>query len=63
MVAVLVIVAIALVPLFLVYKSTCGRGDDRRTEYSLVLPWNDPPADCRSNESGFDVVKDAVGLD
>ncbi len=58
-----VIVVIALVPLFLVYKGTCGSGQDRATEYNIVLPWNDPPADCRGTQTGFDIVKEAVGLD
>ena len=57
-----VIVVIALVPLFLVYKSTCGSGDERRTEYNLVLPWNEPPANCRDDMTGFQIVTDAVGL-
>lgn len=60
---VVLIVVVALVPLFLVHRGTCGRGQDRGTEYNFVAPWNDPPTDCRANQSGFDVVKDAVGLD
>ena len=61
-IAIAVIVVIALVPLFTIYKSSCGKGAERETAYNFVLPWNDPPADCRDAESGFEIVKDAVGL-
>ena len=60
--AIVVIVVIALVPLFTIYKSTCGKGDEQETQYNFVLPWNDPPAECRDDQSGFEIVKDAVGL-
>lgn len=60
--AIVVIVLIALVPLFTIYKSSCGRGDERETQYNFVLPWNDPPAECRDAQSGFEIVTDAVGL-
>ena len=60
--AIAVIVVIALVPLFLVYRSICGKGDDRSSEYSFVLPWNEPPPECRDSQNGFAIVRDAVGL-
>jgi hypothetical protein len=62
-VAIVVIAVIVAIPLITVYKSKCGSGDDRETEYSFVLPWNDPSEDCRDHQNGFEIVTDAVGLD
>lgn len=61
-VAIVVIVAVAAVPLVLVYQSNCPDGPSRATEYSFVLPWNDPPAECRDHRRGFEVVTDEIGL-
>lgn len=59
LVTILVVVAI---PLLLVYRSSCPDGGDRATRYSVVLPWNDPPDECRNHERGLQVVTDAIGL-
>ena len=50
------IVALALGPLFLVYRSQCIEDGQRVDDWSLVLPWDDPPADCTRHETGFDVL-------
>ena len=62
LIVIAVIVVIAVVPLFMIYKGSCGEGGDRETTYKFVPPWDDPPKDCRDEQSGFEIVKDAVGL-
>ncbi len=57
-----VIVAVAAVPLVLVYKSTCREGDEQASRYSFVPPWDDPPADCRNHRRGYELVEDELGL-
>jgi hypothetical protein len=57
-----VIVALILAPLSLVYRSECREDGKRVDSWSFVAPWDDPPSDCRNHESGFDVLKDEVGL-
>ena len=54
--------ALILTPLTLVYRSKCVEDGKRVDSWSFVAPWNDPPSDCRNHESGFDVLKDEVGL-
>ena len=56
------VVGLCSLPLFAVYQSTCGRGENRATRYSFVPPWDDPPDECRRHRSGFRIVKDAVGV-
>ncbi|HEV2075924.1 MAG TPA: hypothetical protein VGR10_06765 [Thermoleophilaceae bacterium] len=52
-----VIVVVALVPLLLVYRSQCPvGGGETKSRYSIVLPWNDPPGECRQHEQGIDIV-------
>jgi hypothetical protein len=52
--------ALVLIPLLTIYRSTC-EGDS--TRYSLVPPWDDPPADCREHRSGLDLLREEVGLE
>ena len=57
-----VIAALAVSPLFLVYRSKCVEDGKRVDEWSLVAPGDDPPSDCRRHQNGFEVLKDEVGL-
>jgi hypothetical protein len=57
-----VIAAIIVGPLFLIYRSRCLEDGKRVSSWSLVAPWDDPPSDCRGHESGFEVLKEEVGL-
>jgi hypothetical protein len=57
-----VIAAIVAGPLFLVYRSKCVEDGQRVDSWSLVAPWDDPPADCRRHRTGFEVLRDEVGL-
>ena len=57
-----VIAALAVSPLFLVYRSKCVEDGKRQDSWSLVAPWDDPPSDCRGHQNGFEVLKDEVGL-
>ena len=57
-----VIAALAIAPLFLVYRSKCVEDGKRVDSWSLVAPWDDPPSDCRRHENGFEVLRDEVGL-
>jgi hypothetical protein len=57
-----VIVALAVSPLFLVYRSRCIEYGKQVDSWSLVAPWDDPPADCTRHETGFDVLRGEVGL-
>ena len=56
------IAALAIAPLFLVYRSKCVEDGKRVDSWSLVMPWDDPPSDCRRHQNGFEVLKDEVGL-
>ena len=56
------ILAIAIAPLFLVYRSKCVEDGERVDSWSLVAPWDDPPEDCGGHQHGFDVLRDEVGL-
>jgi len=58
----LVIAALAAVPLLVVYRSQCVEDGKRVDSWSVVAPWDDPPSDCRDHESGFEVLRDEVGL-
>jgi hypothetical protein len=55
-----VIAVVALIPLLLVYRSTCPEGDSQVTTYSFVLPWSEPPAECRNHQSGLDLVREQL---
>ena len=57
-----VIAAIIVGPLFLIYRSKCVEGGKRVDSWSFVAPWDDPPSECRRHESGFEVLKDEIGL-
>jgi hypothetical protein len=59
---VVVIAALAAAPLFLVYRSKCLEEGKRVDSWSLVMPWDDPPSDCRGHQNGFEVLKDDLGL-
>ena len=65
-VVLVVIAAVVAIPLFTIYQSRCGGGGkgngNRETRYSFVLPWNDPPEECRRHRNGFELVKDEIGL-
>ena len=66
--AIVVIAVVVSVPLFTIYKSTCREGDRGRragteARYSFVLPWNDPPKECRNHRNGLRLVRDELGLD
>jgi flagellar basal body-associated protein FliL len=56
-----VLAAVISVPLFTVYKSS--RCQERETRYSFVPPWDDPPRDCRTNQNGYELIRDELGLD
>ncbi|MEX2195110.1 MAG: hypothetical protein WD844_07470 [Thermoleophilaceae bacterium] len=56
------IVAVAAIPLLVVYRSECPGDDGPRTRWSFVAPFSDPPGDCRGHQSGVEVVLDEVGL-
>ena len=58
-----IIAALIAVPLITVYKSRCRENRKDRTRYSFVLPWDDPPKECRRHQSGLEIVRDYVGLD
>ena len=57
-----VIAALVVAPLFLVYRSKCLEDGKRVDSWSFVVPWDDPPSDCRRHQNGFEVLKDEVGL-
>lgn len=59
LVVVLLIVAIA-VPLTTIYRSKCA---GRERSWSFVAPWDDPPADCRGHQRGYEILKDELGID
>jgi hypothetical protein len=56
------IVALAVGPLFLVYRSKCVEDGKRQDSWALVAPWDDPPSDCRGHQNGFEVLTDELGL-
>jgi hypothetical protein len=62
LVVVVVIVLVALVPLLLIFRSTCEDRDDTETRYSFVAPWDDPPAECRDHQRAYEFLLDEVGL-
>ena len=62
LVVVVVIVIVALVPLVFVFRSTCEDRGETETRYSFVPPWDDPPADCRDNQRGYDFLLEEIGL-
>jgi hypothetical protein len=57
-----VIAALLVAPLFVVYRSKCVENGKRVDSWDFVAPWDDPPSDCRRHQSGFEVLKDEVGL-
>jgi hypothetical protein len=61
-VVVVVIVLVVAIPLLLVYRSGCPDNGERATRYSVVLPWNDPPEECRNHQPGYEIVVDELGL-
>ncbi len=67
LVTVVVVAALAAAPLFTVYRSSCREGEGRRADtakrYSVVLPWNEPPKECRNHMNGYEILTDALGLD
>jgi hypothetical protein len=63
MVVLLILIApLAVGPLFLVYRSKCLEDGKRQDSWSLVAPWDDPPSDCSGHQTGFEVLRDEVGL-
>ncbi len=62
LVVIAVILVVAVIPLLFVFRSTCQEGGERATKYSLVPPWDDPPADCRDNQRGYEFLLDEIGL-
>ena len=58
----LLIAPLIVAPLFLVYRSKCIENGERVDSWSIVAPWDDPPSDCRGHQTGFEVLKDEVGL-
>ena len=61
-----VVVALISIPLVTLYQSSCregGKRKERETRYSFVLPWKDPPAECRNHKSGLDLAREELGLD
>ena len=56
------IAAVAVGPLFLVYRSKCVEDGRPQDSWALVAPWDDPPSDCRGHQTGFEVLRDEVGL-
>lgn len=59
---VVVILVVAAIPLFLVYRSSCREGGETVTRYDVVLPWNEPPSGCADSERGIDIVADELSL-
>lgn len=57
-----IIAALIAAPLFVVYRSKCVEEGKRVDSWSLVAPWDDPPGACRGHQSGFEVLRDEVGL-
>ena len=62
LVTVVVIVIVAAVPLLLVHRSTCREAGEQVQIYSFVLPWDEPPQDCRDHQRGIEVVAEEIGL-
>lgn len=54
--------ALIVAPLFLVYHSRCLENGKREAKWEFVAPWDDPPSDCRHNQTGFDYLKDQLGI-
>lgn len=67
LVTIVVVAALAAAPLFTVYRSSCREGEGRRAQtanrYSFVLPWNEPPKECRNHKNGFEILTNALGWD
>ena len=61
-VALVLIVGLASLVLLTVYRSRCPEHGKLVTRWSFVAPWENPPADCRRNQSGFSVLRDDLGL-
>ena len=61
LILVLVAVLVAL-PLLSVRRAECGRDDSR---YRVELPWkeSDPPRGCDSEQNGWEILREEVGLD
>ena len=59
---VVLIAAIALIPLLTVYQSKCREGRTDRTRYSFVPPWDEKPRGCRQHKTGLKVLLEEVGL-
>jgi hypothetical protein len=55
-----VVAALVAVPLVTIHRSRCERAQVR---YSFVPPWDDPPAECRGHESGFEILRSELGFD
>ena len=63
MILILALIApFVVAPLFVVYRSSCVDEGKRVDEWSVVAPWDDPASDCRDHETGFEVLRDEVGL-
>jgi hypothetical protein len=63
-VLVALIVAVALAPLFVVYRSRgCSDEGGRETRWSFVAPFSDPPEECSESDNGFQVLREEVGLE
>ena len=61
---ILVVIAVLVsLPLASIYRSTCGKRGDTRTEYTFVVPIvGDPPEDCRNHDNGFAIIGEEIGL-
>ena len=57
-VIVLILAVLIGLPLVVIYRSRC----DHEIRYSLVAPWDDPPAECAKNESGLDLIRRELGI-
>jgi hypothetical protein len=59
----LVAVAVAL-PLVVVHRSRCPaeRSGKIQTEWSLVAPLDEVARDCRRDQTGWEVLREEVGL-
>jgi hypothetical protein len=64
LITVAIVVALASVPLLVVYRSTCREDRKDETRWSFVAPWDDPEnGDCRRHQNGFEVLADELGLE
>ena len=52
--------AVVALPLISIQQSRCpGEG----VSYSIVAPWDDPPAECRDHKTGLKLILEEIGID